>query len=132
VIPEARFLLEQVRQSGPRRIIHIRTVAGDRGLIGYDSQSKTAAIEAAGWLDFRALDLGQRAVAGSLERYFAEAPQVEVLVFGIPESSAADSVWEKYGDALLNLMLEQDLATRDVARRRRNSESADRRNREFP
>jgi hypothetical protein len=130
-IPEAQFLLNLVDDRHPDRVIHIRTVAGSKGLIGYSRETREAGIEAAEWLGFRSLDLAAHAVPGSLERHFAESVECGVLVFGIPQSSDKTTVWKTYGDALLNLMLEDDLASRDLARRRRNSESADRRNREL-
>jgi len=112
-------------------VIHIRSVAGDQGLIGYGPETREIGIETAKWLGFKSLDMSKRAVQGSMERWVAETPGTGVIMFGIPQSADRNALWSTYGDALLNLMLEDDLATRDVARRRRKSESADRRNAEF-
>lgn len=127
-IPEVRFLLEKYHELRPQRVIHIRSVSGSQGLIGYDGESRTAAAELAQWLNFRTVDLTRSAVAGSLERYFSEVADCEVIVFGVAETAEKSQLWERCGDALLNLMLQEDFSTREIARRNRKSGSADRRN----
>lgn len=129
-LAEVRFLLERCRSLRPQRIIHIRTVSGDRGLVGYSERSRTSASEVAAWLNFRTIDLSKAAVEGSLERYFAANENADVVMFGIPDQADPDTLWQNYGDALLNLMLEDDFATRELVRRQQKSESADRRNAE--
>lgn len=129
-VAEVAFLLQQLQTRQPQRVIHIRTIRGERGVIASNSAASTAAREVAEWLNLQQLELSTKSAAGSLERFLAEQGNSQVITLGIPSTDRAEEVWQRYGDALLNLLLGDDLATRDIARRALEQSSADRRSRE--
>jgi hypothetical protein len=51
-----------------------------------------------------------------------------MITFGIPNSTTKEELWTRYGDTLLNLLLRDDVATREMARQESQKSSADRRN----
>ena len=53
-----------------------------------------------------------------------------MVTVAIPELNQTTDVWAAYGDTILNLLLADDFQTRELARRRRNSSSADARYRD--
>ena len=128
--PEVKFVLQQIRQRQPRRVIHVRSVRGSQGVVASGPTAQDAAGEVAGWLNFRLITLPGNSVDGSLERCLAESGQPQVITFGIPDTANPDDLWANYGDSLLNLLLADNLATRDIARRNHDKTSADLRNRD--
>lgn len=125
---EVSFLLERLQQLQPQRVLHIRTVQGETGLIASSASCQTVAKEAADWLKFKLVNLPDKAVAGSMERYLAAKGSCDMITLAIPENSKTDALWNLYGDTLLNLLLGDDFATREVARKQAQQSSADRRN----
>ncbi len=112
---EVTFLLEQIRTLKPQRIIHIRSVDGSKGVIATTVSSQAVAKDAADWLGFRVIKLPEVAVSGSLERHLASSGACEVLTFAMPTTSKKQELWDRYGDALQNLLLGDDAATREMA-----------------
>jgi hypothetical protein len=51
-----------------------------------------------------------------------------MLTIGIPDSTPRAELWDLYGDTLMNLLLRDDMATREMARKQTQPSSADRRN----
>ena len=121
---EVQFVLSKIREFQPQRVIHIRTVPGKQGLIAAGSSASAVANELAAWLNFGRTDLPGRAVEGSLERYLSQNGTAQIITIGLPDQVAATDSWNAYGDAVLNLLLGDDLATRDIARRQREQSSA--------
>jgi hypothetical protein len=52
-----------------------------------------------------------------------------VMTFGIPDTAEKDTLWEFYGDAVLNLLLNEDPVSREIARSQQEPSSADSRGR---
>ncbi len=125
---EVMFLLNQIQTSQPQRVIHIRTIEGDSGLIAASSGCLPVANDVAEWLGFRVISLPEKAVSGSLERYLASSDSSEILTFAIPATSKKDELWDRYGDTLQNLLMGDDYNTRELARRGSQKSSASRRN----
>ena len=125
---EVSFLLNRLKELQPQRVLHVRTIDGNDGLIAASSSCRAAAKEAAEWLNFRLVSLPDKAVAGSLERYLAAKGSSDIITIEIPSTTKKDELWDRYGDTLLNLLLGEDLASRDIARRQAQQSSADRRN----
>ena len=125
---EVSFLIARLKELQPQRVLHVRTIDGENGLIAANSSCETAAKEAAKWLNFRHVQLPEKAVAGSLERYVATAGSSDIITIAIPSTAKKVELWDRYGDTLLNLLLGDDLASREIARRQAQQSSADRRN----
>ncbi len=125
---EVSFLLEQIRTLKPQRVIHVRSVEGNNGVIATTIASQAAANAAADWLDFRVIKLPDVAVSGSLERHLASSGSCEVLTFALPSTTKKKELWNRYGDALQNLLLGDDAAAREVARQPKLQSSANRSN----
>lgn len=126
---EVKYLLAQLQQLQPQRVVHIRTIRGSDGLIAASESCQSAAKEATQWLKFRLLSLPQDSQSeGSLERYISLVGSSEIITFAFPETTPREELWERYGDTLLNLLLGDDAATRETARRQSQNSSADRRN----
>jgi len=125
---EVSFLLEQIRTLKPQRVIHIRSVEGNKGAIATTVASQAAASDAAEWLGFRVIKLPDAAVSGSLERHLSSSGSCEVLTFALPSTSKKKELWERYGDALENLLLGDDAAAREMARQPKQQSSANRSN----
>ena len=127
---EVSFLLEQIRTLKPQRIIHIRSVEGSKGVVATSIGSQAVANDAANWLGFRVLNLPDVAVYGSLERHLASSGSCEVLTFALPSTTKKNELWDRYGDALQNLLLGDDAAVRELTRQPRQQSSANLRNAE--
>ena len=125
---EVSFLLEQIHTLKPQRIIHIRSVEGDKGVIATTVASQAVANDAADWLGFRVIKLPDVAVSGSLERHLASSGSCEVLTFALPATTKKKELWDRYGDALQNLLLGDDAAAREMVRQPKPQSSANRRN----
>jgi len=121
---EVSFLLEQIRVLKPQRIIHIRSVEGHKGVIATTVASQAVANVAADWLGFRVIKLPDVAVSGSLERHLASSGSCEVLTFALPATTKKKELWDRYGDALQNLLLGDDAAAREMARQPKPQSSA--------
>lgn len=125
---ELQYLFRQIRQHQPQRIIHLRTIGREQGVVASSSGALDVAKDVAGWLDFQLLTLPGTSAPGTIERYLAETDQCDVVTFAFPQDVSAAEAWDLYSDALLNLLMDEDFATRKMARERRNSKAADRRN----
>ena len=125
---EVTFLLHQIQTLQPQRVIHIRTIEGNSGLIAASSGCRAVANDAAKWLDFRVISLPEKAVSGSLERHLASSGNGEIITFAIPASSKKDELWDRYGDTLQNLLMGDDYAARELARQQTQESSASRQN----
>ena len=126
---EAKFLLGQVQTLQPQCVIHIRTIDGKEGFIAASSGCLTMARDSAEWLGFRVIELPEKAVSGSLERHLASSGRCEVVTFAIPATTKKSELWDRYGDALQNLLMGENLADRELARKKQNQQSsANRRN----
>lgn len=125
-LSEVRFLQQQLKQFQPQRVIHLRSVQRKRGVVAFSSGPESVAREIAEWLNFDVVQLGAQSGPGSLERYIALRGDSQMITIGIPAATDASKVWELYGDAILNLLLSEDLATRDIARRQQEQNSASR------
>lgn len=126
---EVTFLLQQLKELQPQRVIHLRTVRGDKGVIAANAPASSVAREIAEWLNLQLVTLTARSGAGSLEAHLAMQGNSQIITLGIPSQTKSGVVWERYGDSVLNLLLNEDLATRDLARREKEQNSADRRGR---
>lgn len=126
---EVRFLLSQIKEFQPQRVLHIRTVKGPRGAIAAGSTAMSAGGEIARWLDFQLIELPGKSVQGSMERYLSASEISQVMTFGIPDTAEKDTLWEFYGDAVLNLLLNEDPVSREIARSQQEPSSADSRGR---
>ncbi len=126
---EVSFLLNRLQERQPQRVVHLRTVAGANGLIAASYSCQSAAKEASDWLKFKLLMLPENArTPGSLERYISTTGSSEMISIGIPDTCPKEELWTRYGDTLMNLLLAEDVATREIARRQTQPASADRRN----
>lgn len=125
---EAAFLISQLAQLQPQRVLHIRTIDGDTGLIASGASSQKVAQETAQIMGFRYVALPEKAVAGSFERYVASRGTSEIITLAIPAKTKSTEAWELYRDTVLNLLQRDDLTTRELARGQDEKASADRRN----
>ncbi len=124
--PEVRFLLQQVESVRPQRIVHVRSVQGNRGMIAASKNAATIGREIAEWLQFEFVELPGKAKDGTLERYFAEQGENQILMFGIPESLKGVDIWDTCSDPALNLLLKENFSTRDLARKQKSPGAANR------
>lgn len=125
---EAAFLLSQLKQLQPQRVLHIRTIEGDKGLIASSGSCQKVAQETAQLIGFRYVALPEKAVAGSFERYLAGRGSSEIITLAIPAKTKTTEAWDQYRDTVLNLLQRDDLTTRELARGQEEKASADRRN----
>lgn len=125
---EAAFLISQLGQLQPQRVLHIRTIDGDQGLIASGASSQKVAQETAQIMGFRYVPLPEKAVAGSFERYLASRGASEIITLAIPAKTKTTEAWELYRDTVLNLLQRDDLTARELARGQDEKASADRRN----
>ncbi|MEO2018955.1 MAG: hypothetical protein ABGZ53_31800 [Fuerstiella sp.] len=129
VEPEIRFILGTVWEFQPQRVIHIRSFSGDRGIVASSPGAADAARDVATWLGFGFVNLPGNSADGTIEQFLSTSKTCEIVTIAIPASSKTNSVREAYGDAILNLLLADDYTTRELARSKPNSASADRRGR---
>ena len=126
---EVAYLLKQLKERQPQRVVHVRTVKGANGLIASSESCLPAAKEAAEWVKFRLVKLPENGRSSStMERYISTTGSSDMLTFAFPETTPRTELWDRYGDTLLNLLLGEDNATRELARKQSQQSSADRRN----
>ncbi len=123
--PEVRFLVGMLREGQPQRVIHIRSIARDQGIVAASSGAASVARDVSSWLNFRFADLPGKSVDGTLERYLSQKDECEIITFALPQSTSKNSLWEHYGDSILNLLLDEDYETRKLARQKRGTTAAD-------
>jgi hypothetical protein len=121
---EVSFLLERIETLKPQRLIHVRTIESESGVIAASSSCLPTARVVAEWLGFRVISLPERAVSGSLERYLASTEDCEVMTFAVPSTAKKNELWDRYGDALQNLLMGEDQASRELARQKSPPSSA--------
>ncbi len=121
---EVTFLLNQIQTLQPQRLIHIRTIESQQGVIAASSGCQRVAQDVAEWLRFRVIHLPETAVSGSLERHLASSGNCEVLTFAIPATEKKTELWDHYGDSLQNLLMSDDVTTRELARQKAEQSSA--------
>lgn len=113
--PEVRFLLKYLKDNAPDRVIHIRSYP--RGVVAASSGAAAAAKDLAEWHEMTFIALPGKSRDGTLERYLASShSSPDILTFAFPETVEKDSLWDTYGDGLLNLLLDEDFETRKLAR----------------
>lgn len=121
---EVTFLLGQIQTLQPQRVIHVRTIEADQGLVAASSGSMKLAKDSAEWLGFRIIALPGKSVSGSLERYLSSSERCEVITFAIPATAKKSELWDLYGDALQNLLMDETTEARELARRQSQKSSA--------
>jgi hypothetical protein len=129
VEPEIRFIIGTVREYQPQRVIHIRTISGNRGVVAASRGAAESARDVATWLGFNFVELPGNSADGTLERYLSSSNTCEVVTIAIPAVSKKNGIWDACGDALLNLFMADDYTTRELARLKSQGASADRRGR---
>lgn len=128
-VAEVDFFLKQLQAVQPQRVVHVRTVPGQTGIVAASQSCESVGKEIAEWLNFKLISLpGKKTAEGSLERYVSASGSSDMLTIGIPDSTPRAEVWDLYGDTLMNLLLRDDMATREMARKQTQPSSADRRN----
>ena len=128
-VAEVDFFLKQLQSVQPQRVVHVRTVPGKSGVVAASQSCESVGKEIAEWLNFKLISLpGQKTAEGSLERYVSASGSSDMLTIGIPDSTPRAELWDLYGDTLMNLLLRDDMATREMARKQTQPSSADRRN----
>lgn len=123
--PEVRFLLGMLNEGQPQRVIHIRSISRDKGVVAASSGAATVATDVSDWLGFQFAELPGKSVEGTLERLLSQKDFCEIITFALPQSTSKDSLWEQYGDSVLNLLLDEDFETRKLARQNRGTTAAD-------
>lgn len=126
---ELQYLFEKLEDGQPQRVIHLRTVGREQGIVAYSSGAKDVAGDIAEWVGFQQMELPGRSAEGTLERYLSESEQCEIVTFAFPASVSVEEAWELYSDVLMNLLMDEDFATRKMAREQKSSKAADRRGR---
>ncbi|MEY3458896.1 MAG: hypothetical protein RL215_2053 [Planctomycetota bacterium] len=125
--PEVGFLLESVRSFKPQRVIHIRTIAEQSGVIAASENAAETAQAVAAALKFSRLVYPEQARAGSLERCLSSEARFEVITLAIPSSDVSETdLWERYGDTLLNLIQPQSLPEREASREQQSKSTGSR------
>ncbi|MDA1230237.1 MAG: hypothetical protein O2856_05645 [Planctomycetota bacterium] len=125
---EVTFLLDQIRSRKPQRVIHIRSIEGDRGLIAASSGCLALAKDSSEWLGFRVIQLPENAVSGSFERHLAGSETCEVLTLAFPAGTRKNELWDRYGDTVLNLLMGDHPSDRELVRQPKQRTSANRQN----
>ena len=121
---EVTFLLHQIEILQPQCVIHVRTIEGTTGLIAASSGCLATANESGEWLGFRVINLPGKAVSGSLERHLAGSGRCEVMTFAIPATAKKAELWDRYGDALQNLLMGEDAKASELVRQQTQHSSA--------
>jgi protein MpaA len=106
--PESRFIHLLIRQYKPDRIISIHQPLT---CIDYDGPAKALAQCMARYCDLPVRKLGAK--PGSLGSYAGETLSIPIITFELPRDAsraAPESVWAKYGNALVAAVLYSDLA----------------------
>lgn len=126
---EIQFLLNEIQEHQPQRVIHVRTIEREQGVVACSSGANDVAGDLSNWLGFELMELPGRSVKGTLERYLSESERCDIVTFAMPAEASVDEAWDLYSDALLNLLMDEDFATRKLAREQKASKAADSRNR---
>lgn len=126
---ENQFLLNEILKQQPQRVIHVRTIGREQGVVACSSGAKDVAGDLSNWLGFELMELPGRSVKGTLERYLSESERCDIVTLAMPKEISVDDAWDLYSDALLNLLMDEDFATRKLAREQKASKAADSRNR---
>lgn len=116
---EVRFLLKLLQDDTPHRVIHIRTHPSESGVIAADSSAAAVARDAAEWTGMQFIELPGNSRPGTLERYLSTQPDsASIVTFAIPRDADRSALWETYGDSLLNLLMDDDYESRELARKK--------------
>ncbi len=116
---EVRFLMEYIEEYQPQRIIHIRSVKGDEGLMAASRGTMNSAREVASWLDFKLQKLPESVRATTLESWAAQRDSCDVVTLGIPRNADKADIWPLFGDAIVSLLLEGNTESRQMARQQK-------------
>jgi len=106
--PESRFIHVLIHQYKPDRIVSVHQPLT---CIDYDGPAKTLADCMAKYCDLPIRKLGAK--PGSLGSYAGETLGIPIVTFELPRDAgraAPESVWAKYGNALVAAVLYPDLA----------------------
>lgn len=122
--PEAKLIQEMLNQKTFHRVIHVRSHRSQEGLIAANKDAQTAARNVGNWLGMQFVALPGNSLQGTLERWICQSHEADIITFAIPGSADTDTLWEVYGDSLMNLLLEEDFETRELARSRKRLSSA--------
>lgn len=115
--PEVEFLLSTVRSFHPQRIVHVRTIEDQSGIIAANQRASDTAQSIAASLEFSRLMYPEQARKGSLEFCLSSESNLDVITLAIPSAAAKDTdLWEAYGDTLLNLIQPDSLRSREASR----------------
>ncbi len=118
--PEVEFLLGTVRSFHPQRVVHVRTIEDQAGIIAANQRATETAQSIAAALKFSRLTYPEQARKGSLEFCLSSESNLEVITLAIPAAAAKDTdLWEVYGDTLLNLIQPESLRSREASRDRK-------------
>ena len=120
---EAKLIQRMLKQKTFHRIIHVRGHSNPDGVIAANTSAKMAAREVSSWLGMEFVSLPGRSKEGTLERWICESHDADIVTFAIPRNADEESLWEVYGDSLMNLLLEEDFETRELTRKRQRLSS---------
>ncbi len=123
--PEIRFLSGLLSESQPQRVIHIRSIGREHGVVAASSGAASVANDVSSWLEFDFVALPGTSLEGTLERFLSNGNSCEIITFAIPQSTEKSALWDLYGDSLLNLLLDEDFEARKLARQQRGTTAAD-------
>jgi len=124
--PEVRFVMDYLREQSPQRVIHIRTVPGDRGIILASTGAADTASEVAGWFGFNMRRLPDVVRNGTLERYVSQRQTCDMITVGLPRTTPEVDAWTLYGDGLMSLLMDGSTTSRELARQQTGRRSANR------
>ncbi|MCA9035125.1 MAG: hypothetical protein KDA91_08345, partial [Planctomycetaceae bacterium] len=93
MISEVRFALRQFEERQPQRVIHIRTVRADRGVIAASSSARNAVKSLGEWLQFDVKLLPGPAVDGSIEKYVASTDRMQMITIAVPAGVSPAEAW---------------------------------------
>jgi len=116
---EVQFLMEYIEDYQPQRIIHIRSVKGDEGMVAASRGATNSAREVSDWLGFNLQKLPESVRATTLESWATQRDNCDVVTFGIPRSSDEADVWPLFGDAIVSLLLDGNTESRQLARKQK-------------
>ena len=120
---EIQFLMSWMQEHRPQRVIHIRTIAGDKGLVAASRGAWESATEVANWLEFPLKELPRSVRANTLEYWAANREDCDVIMFGLPRTTDETDVWPLYGDAVVSLLLDGSSTSRELARSQRQRQA---------
>jgi hypothetical protein len=124
--PEVEFLLGTIRSFNPQRVVHVRTIAEQAGIIAANQPASDTAQSIAAALKFSRLTYPNQAREGSLEFCLSSDPKLEVITLAIPVAAKETDLWNAYGDTLLNLIQHESLRSREASREQQQQPAATR------